>query len=97
MGRTVMSYSVGMSDANNLTRLEKQLALLAFEDRAPRSLGAKEEAIREELGMSPVRYFQSLNRAIDVPEVMSEYPVLTARLRRIRDQRANRRAQAQKR
>ncbi|ADK29612.1 DUF3263 domain-containing protein [Corynebacterium pseudotuberculosis] len=92
-----MPYSVGMSDANNLTRLEKQLALLAFEERAPHSLGAKEEAIREELGISPVRYFQSLNRAIDVPEVMSEYPVLTARLRRIRDQRADRRAQAQKR
>lgn len=62
------------------------LDLLAFEEKAPRSLGAKEEAIRE-LGFTPVRYYQMLNIAIDDPTVIAEYPLLTARLRRRRDTR----------
>ncbi|ARB88107.1 DUF3263 domain-containing protein [Corynebacterium diphtheriae bv. mitis] len=62
------------------------LDLLAFEEKAPRSLGAKEEAIRE-LGLTPVRYYQMLNVAIDDPTVIAEYPLLTARLRRRRDTR----------
>ncbi|MGD7001509.1 DUF3263 domain-containing protein [Corynebacterium halotolerans] len=61
--------------------------LLDFEEHAPRSLGAKEEAIRKQLGISPVRYYQRLNLLIDAPAAMAEHPVLTARLRRIRDQR----------
>lgn len=67
--------------------------LLAFEERAPRSAGAKEEAIRTELGMSPVRYYQRLNVLIDIPEAMAAHPTLTARLRRIRDRRADERAE----
>ena len=63
--------------------------LLAFEETAPKSIGAKEDAIRTQLGLSPVRYYQRLN--IDLPEVMAQYPQLTARLRRIRDQRATER------
>ncbi|CAB0616687.1 DUF3263 domain-containing protein [Corynebacterium diphtheriae] len=62
------------------------LDLLAFEEKATRSLGAKEEAIRE-LGLTPVRYYQMLNVAIDDPTVIAEYPLLTARLRRRRDTR----------
>ena len=65
--------------------------LLAFEETAPKSIGAKEDAIRTQLGLSPVRYYQRLNIAIDLPEVMAPYPQLTARLRRIRDQRATER------
>ncbi|MCS4490224.1 DUF3263 domain-containing protein [Corynebacterium sp. ES2794-CONJ1] len=61
--------------------------LLAFEQQAPRSLGAKEEAIRKQLGMSPIRYYQLLNKIIDQPAMMQEYPLLTARLRRLRDTR----------
>ena len=65
--------------------------LLAFEEAAPKSIGAKEDAIRTQLGLSPVRYYQRLNIAIDLPEVMAQYPQRTARLRRIRDQRATER------
>ena len=65
--------------------------LLAFEETAPKSIGSKEDAIRTQLGLSPVRYYQRLNIAIDLPEVMAQYPQLTARLRRIRDQRATER------
>jgi hypothetical protein len=68
--------------------------LLAFEERAPRSAGTKEELIRRELGMSPVRYYQRLNLLIDVPAAMAAHPVLTARLRRIRDRRAEERQRA---
>lgn len=62
--------------------------LLSFEEHAPRSAGAKEEAIRTRLEMSPVRYYQRLNLLIDVPEAMAAHPSLIARLRRIRDRRA---------
>lgn len=68
--------------------------LLNFEEHAPRSLGAKEEAIRAELGISPVRYYQRLNLLIDAPAAMAAHPTLTARLRRIRDQRAEERSRA---
>lgn len=69
--------------------------ILSFEETAPKSIGAKEEAIRTQLGISPVRYYQRLNIVIDMPEMMAKYPQLTARLRRIRDQRATERNQTQ--
>lgn len=69
--------------------------ILAFEKRAPRSIGAKEEAIRAELGLSPVRYYQRLNLLIDVPAAMAAHPVLLGRLRRIRDRRAGERQRAE--
>ena len=78
-----MAYSLGMPDLS-----DPDARLLAFEERAPRSVGAKEEAIRAQLGISPVRYYQRLNLLIDVPAAMSAHPSLTARLRRIRDRRA---------
>mgnify|MGYP000883105700 FL=1 len=78
-----MAYSLGMPDLS-----DSDARLLAFEERAPRSAGAKEEAIRAQLGISPVRYYQRLNLLIDVPAAMSAHPSLTARLRRIRDRRA---------
>ncbi|WIM70712.1 DUF3263 domain-containing protein [Corynebacterium suedekumii] len=78
-----MAYSLGMPDLS-----DSDARLLAFEERAPRSAGAKEEAIRAQLGISPVRYYQRLNLLIDVPAAMFAHPSLTARLRRIRDRRA---------
>ncbi|MCZ9294567.1 DUF3263 domain-containing protein [Corynebacterium meitnerae] len=64
------------------------LTILDFAARAPRSLGAREEAIRVELGMSPFRYYQKLNSLIDDPSALSARPQLVRRLQRIRDQRA---------
>ncbi|WP_297851105.1 DUF3263 domain-containing protein [uncultured Corynebacterium sp.] len=64
------------------------LAVLDFAGRAPRSLGAREDAIRAELGISPFRYYQKLNTLIDSPEALAERPQLVRRLQRIRDQRA---------
>ncbi|GGG79965.1 DUF3263 domain-containing protein [Corynebacterium pelargi] len=81
-----MPYSVGMSEAE---LIQHQLALLEFEAQAPRSAGAKEDAIVATFGISPIRYYQQLNVAIDQPAVMQRFPSLSARLRRIRDTRAN--------
>lgn len=69
----------------NSTLSERDRVILDFESRAPRRIGAKEEAIRAELGMTPVRYFQRLNSLIDDPSAIAAYPTLTARLRRVRD------------
>ncbi|QGU01226.1 hypothetical protein CKALI_01635 [Corynebacterium kalinowskii] len=68
---------------------EADRTLLEFESRAPRNVGAKEEAIRAELGITPVRYFHRLNALIDDPAAVAEFPVLVHRLERIRHQRAN--------
>ena len=64
------------------------LTILDFAARAPRRLGAREEAIRVELGMSPFRYYQKLNSLIDDPSALAARPQLVRRLQRIRDQRA---------
>lgn len=84
-----MQYSVGMQhDQGELHDRD----LLAFEKNAPRSIGAKEDAIKARLGLTPIRYYQRLNIAIDTPAMMEEFPLLTARLRRKRDERERRRA-----
>ena len=73
-----MRYILGML-------AESDLQLLDFEATAPRSLGAKEEAIRRELGISPVRYFQRLNGLLDSPDALAARPQLVRRLQRLRD------------
>ena len=62
-------------------------ALLAFEAEWRRHAGAKEEAIRVELGLSPARYYQLLGRLIDTVEALEHDPMLVKRLRRVRDAR----------
>ncbi|GAA2070975.1 DUF3263 domain-containing protein [Williamsia deligens] len=67
-------------------------ALLAFEKQWWRTPGAKENAIREQFGISTTRYYQRLTRILDNPEALADDPVLVRRLQRIRDARAVRRA-----
>nr|WP_169872661.1 DUF3263 domain-containing protein [Corynebacterium cystitidis] len=76
-----MPYSLGMPNELN----DDDLSLLDFEARAPRSVGAKEDAIRRELGMSAVRYYQRLNMLIDDPLALAARPQLVRRLQRVRD------------
>ncbi|MBT2900963.1 DUF3263 domain-containing protein [Streptomyces sp. McG3] len=66
-------------------------ALLALERRSWAGPGAKERAIREELGLSPVRYYQLLNALIDDERALREDPVTVNRLRRVRDAKRGRR------
>ncbi len=49
--------------------------------------GAKEQAIRDQLGLTPTRYMQLLNRLIDQPGALAYDPVTVNRLRRLREQR----------
>jgi hypothetical protein len=66
---------------------DRDLAILAFEGEWRRHAGAKEEAIRAELGLSPARYYQLLGRLIDTAEAQAHDPMLVKRLRRLRDAR----------
>ena len=70
----------------------RDLAMLAFERAWWRRGGMKEEAIREEFGISTARYYQLLGALIDTPAALQEDPMLVKRLQRIRDARAVRRA-----
>lgn len=66
---------------------DRDRALLRFEGEWHRHGGAKEEAIRSELGMSPARYYQLLGRLIDTSAALESDPMLVKRLRRLRDAR----------
>ncbi|MFI5727768.1 DUF3263 domain-containing protein [Streptomyces cyaneofuscatus] len=70
---------------------DRDRALLALERRSWAGPGAKERAIREELGISPVRYFQLLNALIEDERALREDPVTVNRLRRLKAARRDRR------
>lgn len=65
----------------------RERAILALERRGFGGPGAKERAIREELGLVPVRYYQLLNALLDDPRAVECDPVTVNRLRRVRDSR----------
>lgn len=77
--------SVPGMDDSELT--SQELAVLALERRGWATPGAKERAIREELGLAPVRYYQLLNALLDAPRALAHDPVTVNRLRRVRDVR----------
>lgn len=79
----------GRGPAGELT--ERDRAILAFERRWWRYAGAKEQAIRERLGMSATRYYQLLNAALDKPAALAHDPLLVKRLRRLRSARQRQR------
>lgn len=66
---------------------DRDRAILALEVSWPRHSGSKEEAIRNDLGMSPARYYQLLWRLIETEQALEHDPLLVRRLRRIRDAR----------
>ena len=66
---------------------DRERALLDFEAAWRRHAGAKEEAIRAELELSPARYYQLLGRLLETAEALEYDPMLVKRLRRIRDAR----------
>ncbi|PZU36694.1 MAG: DUF3263 domain-containing protein [Microbacterium sp.] len=65
---------------------DDERAILAFEGEWLRHAGAKEQAIRSDLGLAPARYYQLLGRLIDSPAALAHDPMLVRRLRRLRDQ-----------
>jgi hypothetical protein len=68
---------------------ERDRAILRFEGEWRRHGGAKEEAIRADLGLSPARYYQLLGRLIDTAEAQEHDPMLVKRLRRLREARSS--------
>ncbi|GGQ05677.1 DUF3263 domain-containing protein [Streptomyces roseolilacinus] len=70
---------------------DRERAVLAMERRAWPGPGAKERAIREQLDLSPVRYYQLLNALLDDERALAHDPVTVNRLRRLRAARDTRR------
>lgn len=66
---------------------DRDRAILEFEKKWWRYPGAKEQAIRDDLGMPATRYYQLLNALLDRPEALVHDPVLVRRLRRLRSRR----------
>lgn len=80
-GATVLS----MEPVESLGPRER--GILALERRGFGGPGAKERAIRERLGLAPVRYYQLLNALLDDPRALAHDPVTVNRLRRVREAR----------
>ncbi|MGW1224181.1 DUF3263 domain-containing protein [Streptomyces sp. NPDC001478] len=70
---------------------DRERAVLAVERRSWAGPGAKERAIREQLGISPTRYYQLLNALLDDRRALEADPVTVNRLRRVREARRGRR------
>lgn len=66
--------------------------ILDFERQWWKHVGAKEDAIRSEFGLSAARYYQLLNAVIDSPAAVRHDPMLVRRLLRARDARTEARA-----
>lgn len=65
------------------TLTDQQRAILDIERRFWRTAGAKDDAIRA-LGLTPVRYYQVLNRLLDDPAALAADPQTVNRARRLR-------------
>lgn len=74
------------------TLSERDAAILDFERQWWRHAGAKEQAIRDEFGLSSARYYQVLGVLIDTPAALMHDPMLVKRLQRGRDARLAARA-----
>jgi Protein of unknown function (DUF3263) len=73
-----------------LSELEQRV--LAFERKWWRHAGSKEQAIREQFDLSATRYYQLLNKLLDLPEALEFDPIVVGRLRRLRASRARARS-----
>lgn len=67
---------------------DEHRAVLDFERRLYTHAGPKEAAIRDELDMSPTRYWQLLAHALDQPEAVAYDAQTVKRLLRLREKRA---------
>ena len=66
---------------------EREKAILVFERKWWQYAGAKEQAIRDEFDVTTTRYYQEVNRILDLPAAMEFDPLGVKRLQRIRAQR----------
>jgi hypothetical protein len=80
--------SVPAPRADTPALTERELQILAFENKWWKHAGAKEQAIRDTFELSSTRYYQLLNGLLDNPAALEHDPVLVGRLRRLRSTRA---------
>jgi hypothetical protein len=72
---------------------DRDRAILQFEGGSWwRFEGAKQQAVRDRFGLSPVRYYQLLNALIDTQAALEHDPVLVHRLQDLRDARTRQRS-----
>lgn len=74
---------------------DEQLAMLRIEAEwagRPELDGAKDQAVRYELGLSATTYYQRLNVLIDTEAALAADPLTVNRLRRIRSSRVRSRS-----
>ena len=64
---------------------EREVAMLEFERQWWRNPALKNEHIRQQYDVSPIRYFQQLNSLISRPEALDFDPGLVRTLLRRRD------------
>jgi hypothetical protein len=83
----------GESDGDGAGLSEQDLAVLEFEARPWQHAGAKEQAIRDQFGLSAARYYQVLGRVIESPAALVHDPLLGRRLQRVRAARLAARAE----
>ena len=75
-----------------MTLTDREVSVLAFERRWWRHAGAKEQAMRDELDLTPTRYWQILLDLIHRPEALAQDPQTVNRLLRLEQQRRRLRA-----
>lgn len=63
---------------------DQDRTILDMEKQWWRYAGAKQQAIRDQLGLSPTRYYQILNALLDDPGALRAEPVVIRRLQRQR-------------
>ena len=63
---------------------DQERAMLDLEAQWWQTAGGKERAIREQLSMTPVRYYQVLNRLLGTEKAMAYAAVTVNRLQRVR-------------
>lgn len=71
---------------------EQERDVLDVEARFWRHAGAKEDHVRQHLGLTPVAYYQRVNALIDRPEAIAHAPQVVSRLRAVRARQRMRRS-----
>ncbi len=84
------SNQLSSERAGPIALSDRERAVLDFESRhwsadPPITAGQKESAIRQELGISPSRYYQLLNGLLDTERALAHHPVMVNRLRAARE------------
>lgn len=69
------------------TLTDQDRAILDIEAYTWKHVGLKEQAILDETGLSPTRYYQRLNALVDTEAALAHAPLLVNRLKRVRYRR----------